>query len=582
MTPARLFSVYIPTQDGGQAVRLAADIALPGGLSTGQRVPAVLSQTRYWRAPELRAPFRWFTGVPDPVRDCLTAHGYALVRLDVRGTGASSGAWQLPWSPAEVADMAEVVAWLVAQPWCDGRVAGFGNSYAGTTAEYLAGCGHPAVRAALVRFNEFDVFTDIGLPGGIPLVGFAQEWSALNRALDANRHPPGTPWLQRLLVQGVRPVDGDRGRRLLRQAVEEHRANLHVDELLTTIDSRDGQLAAGGPSLEQINVCRRLAQIGGSPAAIESHGGWFDAATAAAVIHRFLNYPNLRRGLIGPWNHGATQQASPYHTGEPRIPLSYHLDLLLEFLQAHLGEAPAESERRLEYFTLGEEAWKSTTEWPPPGFEPLRLYLAAGNSLSDQPPGQNCEADVYPVDFTASTGPFNRWITEMGDRPVRYPDRAEAGQRLLTYTGAALGRDLELTGHPLARLYLSTTHTDGAVLVYLEVVEPDGRVIYLTEGGLRLQHRKLSTEPPPYRTPVPYRSFLAADRLPVVPGEVMELVIPMQPVSVRLRAGSRLRLGLAGADAGVFARLPESGDPVYRVERRPEMASQVEAPVKIL
>src|SRR4030042_4706311 len=93
-------SVYITMRDG---VKLAAEVVLPKNLPAGARIPALLSQTRYWRAMELRAPFKWFLKpelLVDPhFRDFqpfFTSRGYALVVVDVRGTGASSGAWPRP------------------------------------------------------------------------------------------------------------------------------------------------------------------------------------------------------------------------------------------------------------------------------------------------------------------------------------------------------------------------------------------------------------------------------------------------------------------------------------------------------
>ncbi len=578
----RLSSVYIPTRDGA---RLAADIYLPRILPTGGKVPVILFQTRYWRAAELRPPFRWLMTAPDPVRDFLTAFGYALVRLDVRGTGASSGQWRFPWSQDEVADMRDVVDWIVAQPWCSGQVGAYGNSYAGTTAEFLATLEHPAVRAVMPRFNEFDVYSDIGFPGGLPLEGFNRDWSALNQALDENRHPPGTPLLQRILASGVRPVDTDRDRCLLATALQDHRGNLQVSLLLGQVDSRDQRAPRTSASVDEMSICSYLPAIARSATAIESWGGWMDAGTADAVIRRFLNYPTLQRGVIGPWNHGGAHHASPYFNGPNPFSIRAHMIEMLRFFDRHLLglESDLPRGKALVYYTLGEERWKTTSAWPPPGVAPRRWYLAGALSLrvetQNLAPLPSSPPDTYAVDFSASTGQNNRWQTEMDGRPVRYGDRAEADRRLLAYTSPPLERDLEITGYPVVTLYLASTHPDGTLLVYLEEVAPSGAVTYLTEGGLRLLHRKLGQAAPPYQMQVPYHSFKLADRQPMLPGEVAELRFALQPISIRLPAGHCLRIAIAGADAGTFSRLPESGDPLLSVYHDSQYPSYIELPI---
>jgi putative CocE/NonD family hydrolase len=79
---------------------------------------------------------------------------------------------------------------------------------------------------------------------------------------------------------------------------------------------------------------------------------------------------------------------------------------------------------------------------------------------------------------------------------VFYGDRAEADRRLLTYTSAPLTDDVEITGHPVVTLYVASTATDGAFYVYLEDVDENGRVTYVTEGQLRALHRRLTDRDP--------------------------------------------------------------------------------------
>jgi putative CocE/NonD family hydrolase len=162
---------------------------------------------------------------------------------------------------------------------------------------------------------------------------------------------------------------------------------------------------------------------------------------------------------------------------------------------------------------------------------------------------------------------------------VVYGDRETADRRLLTYTSAPLAQDVEITGQPVVALHVSSTHTDGAFVVNVEDVAPDGYVRYLTGGQLRAIHRKISAEEPPYTVLGPYHSFKRKDGSPLVPGEITEIPFELMPVSVVVRAGHRLRVAIAGADADTFRRIPEEGVPIITVYRDATHASYIALPV---
>jgi predicted acyl esterase len=86
-------SRYLKMRDG---VRIAVEVALPKNLPTEARVPALLMQTRYWRSDDMRFPFERFQAIAEFLR-VFTSYGYAMVLVDVRGTGASFGVWPYPW-----------------------------------------------------------------------------------------------------------------------------------------------------------------------------------------------------------------------------------------------------------------------------------------------------------------------------------------------------------------------------------------------------------------------------------------------------------------------------------------------------
>jgi putative CocE/NonD family hydrolase len=539
-------SVHVAMRDG---VRLAVDLSLPRGMPAGTRLPALVAATRYWRARELRWPFSVFIKEPDSARDFFTPRGWALLRVDMRGTGASFGMQPHPWPARDLEDLSDLADWVVAQDWSDGTLGAFGNSYQATTAAMLCATGHPGVRSALVRFTEYDVYADIAFPGGVPNEFILRNWSAANGALDANRLPAGTPLLERLLVQGVKPVVPED----LPAAVADHALNGRVDSLLGSVVFRDDRATSLGVSLDEVSPMNRVAVR-----PVDAWGSWFDAATADAVIRRFVETDTPVRGVIGPWNHGGKQ-----HVGakNPAFPLGAQMLEALAYL-AKPGE-----EKILHYWTVGEEAWQETRVWPPAGSSKHDLFLSGNGILAEAEP--STATVELRVDFAATTGTTNRWQTELDQRPVRY---APLDGRL-SFTTAPLEAPVEITGYPKLTLALSSTHDDGAVFAYLEEIDSAGTISYLTEGMLRLMHRRYVVADPGAHTstrtakvgPASIHTFTRQDALLLVPGETTVAIFMLQPISVLVRAGSRLRLSLAGADRDTFARLPAVGDPRMQI-----------------
>jgi putative CocE/NonD family hydrolase len=190
-------------------------------------------------------------------------------------------------------------------------------------------------------------------------------------------------------------------------------------------------------------------------------------------------------------------------------------------------------------------------------------------------------SDYYTVDFEATTGRHNRWFTNGGAGDVIYPDRREEDEKLLTYTSAPMERDMEITGHPLVTLFVSSTESDGAFIVYLEDVAPDGRVTYITEGQLRGVMRKVTDEPSPYKKMGPHRTERRADAMPIELGEIAELTVELWATSVLIQKGHRIRVALAGADKDSFLRYPRNNEvPMLRVERHRLRPSCVHLPMK--
>lgn len=227
---------------------------------------------------------------------------------------------------------------------------------------------------------------------------------------------------------------------------------------------------------------------------------------------------------------------------------------------------------------MGTDEWNTTPVWPPVGIETNRWVMAQGGDLAPQNELKaGIGVDTYKVDYSATTGRRIRWHS-IGGPDVIYPDRKEEDAKLLTYTSAPVDADLEITGSPQVSLQLSSTHTDGALHIYLEDVAPDGRVTYLTEGILRLSDRKLSEAP--YVVEGAYHSLKREDNKPMIPNVVEEVVVPLFNTSVVVKKGHSVRIAIAGADKVTFSRVPDEGDPVLSIHHGGVQASFVDIPQK--
>jgi putative CocE/NonD family hydrolase len=450
----------------------------------------------------------------------------------------------------------------------------------GTTAEFLVVNQHPAVKAVAPRFSLFDVYTDIAFPGGVPLAWFTETWGIANRLLDRNELPPHIGeifgWWVDLAIAGVRPVDGDEGDELLEAALNDHAANWDVHATAQQVTFRDDTNAAG-IALEIFSPHRYADRVDASGTAIYSWSGWFDGGYQHSAIKRHLTLGGKGNKLIlGPWTHGGRQQVR----GGKSVPADFdHVAELLKYFDHYLkGKVTGlEDDAPVHYYTMVEGKWKAAASWPPPA-EALRYHLAEKGALTTERPQAQSASDQYLVDYTHGTGVESRWNSLMG-WPVNYPDRAEADQKLLVYDSPPLTRDLEVTGHPVATLHVATTAEDGVFIVYLEDVDEERGVTYVTEGVLRGVHRKLSHDRPPYASVVPYHSFERADGKPMVPGEVTELVFDLLPTSYLFERGHSIRIALAGADRDHFSLIPSEGPPTWTVFRDAAHPSHVELPV---
>lgn len=582
---SRQLSVYIPMRDG---VRIAVEIWLPDNYVPGAQVPVAASFTRYWRVAE---------GCSSHSRvDPLRRSGIAVAIVDCRGSGASFGYRKAEYSGTEVADFASVIDWLAKQHWSNGNVVSIGVSYCANTAEFALYDAPAELKAAIPLFSDFDFYRDIFFPGGLLNTRLLKPWGEGMEAIDNNKTADIDKLWEEYRGKSIKPVDRDDGYQLLGKALQQHQYNVPVNKYLASIECRDEFNLDGTLNHSDRILSPHLMQKNQSLNKVPSYhwASFTDAGTAAGAIARFIGSSAPMRVVIGYWSHGAEFDTNPFKPMglEPSPSVGNQWLHIADYIHALCGndQSIEESgrssvsmlpiERVLYYFTAGEERWKKTQVWPPEGISTQRWYLNKDNILSLGSPSEKNASDIYHVDFEAGTGAYPRWDQII--KEVYYGDRAEPDKKCLTYTSAPLGRAIEITGHPVVSLQLSSTQTDGAVIVYLESVAPDGVVTMLSEGGLRLIHRKVSNKPPPYPQFGPYHTFDKEDALAMPIGEKVEVGFECLPLSVKIQKGHALRVAIAGHDRDCFDRLPETGEVALNIFRNANEPSFIDIPMRYL
>jgi putative CocE/NonD family hydrolase len=549
--------------------RLAVDVYLPGGSG---RVPTILIFTPYYRRFALTADApqgaeacpgvaRW--------RDLFVPRGYALVAVDVRGTGASFGTRDSFRSPRERDDYARIAEWAVAQPWSDGRLGATGISYVGAACDFLASSGNPAVRAIAPLSAVWDTYVDHYYPGGLLLNRLAQSYDALMVALDHDRREllGDFAYFKDSSLAGPAPVDADPSGRDRDAAVCEHKANFRMPSFITEFRYHDDALPYDEEfTPASFSPCTYANRIP-DDVAVLSVSGWMDGAGYQnGAIARFLTLADRKKHLLlGPWDHGARINVSPWRRAETS---DFCLDgELLRFFDHYLMgfDTGLERESPVHYFSMHAEAWHEAPKWPP--VEPTqRLYLAKGNRLA--PVSETGGEDRYIADFGFGTGTHTRYgRLAAHDTRVYYDDWQQREAPLLSYRSEPFDSPVELAGHAVVTLCLSASEPDAALHLYLSEEEPDGTVRYVTEGVLRLLHRKLSPCPPQYRASWPYHSYNRTDATPLARGHAEEIVVALLPTAWRFSRGSRIKLAISGGDANHYGQVPHGRPPVFTIGR---------------
>lgn len=572
-------SYYIPMRD---SILLAVDVFLPKKLEPGKKIPSILYLDRYVRSVEAKWPFNL---IKDPVLTLVsedevgffTSYGYAMVLVDVRGTGASQGQRRMEFSPEEILDGRDIVDWVISQPWSDKNVGTTGVSYLGTTAEMLLANQHPAVKACIPRSAIFDLYNDIVFPGGVPHGPFVDIWGFTTRALDDNNFKAFGKKAK--LARGIHPVQGDKHRVIFKQVTAQHKKNFNVASGIDTLNFRDDVQGMINASLNDFSVHTRMSQIEGSHTAIYRIDGWYDGALAKGAIDAAMNTDNTKKVLIGPWDHGPQSNVSPY-AGSKKVGFNIHAEMLRFFDRYLKGiKNGIDNEPLYTYYSVGDEIWKNSSVWPPVNVRGEKIYLSATKDAVTTAVKIKSGIVNYNVDYTTTTGLTTRWnslTTLYMHGPTNYADRRKEDEKLLCFTSDKLTATTDIAGAPVITLNFAADANDANVFCYIEDVGPDSSVTYVTEGTFKPVHRKLSAEV--YKTPYPNHTYKKTDAEPYKSNETVQLTFDLLPISYQFKKDHRIRISIAGADAGHF-NVPKNKPAHFYITTNIENPSFIELPV---
>ncbi|MCR9173998.1 MAG: CocE/NonD family hydrolase [bacterium] len=552
-------SHFIEMSDG---VKLAADVYFPNEYND-EELPVLVKFERYWRSSVHKEDTSSISGRDQYFSD----HGYIIMIVDTRGTGASFGTRQSEYSPIQVMDSKAVLDWIVAQDWCDGNIGSYGTSYTGTTAELLCATQHPALKAVIPGWSDFDLYRSPARPYGMLASTFINRWGRYVYLLDRNR--------SLLLRSSVNPVEEDS----LKPAIKEHKANPKVHKYTRESDFSDQGF--NGFTYGECSVTHWQKEIEASGVPMLIVASWMDAGTAEGTLQRLEHFSNPQKVLLLSTAHGGWCSADPFVTDDSLFYPSPKIDvqnaMMLVFFDHHLKgkENGVDEWPLMRYYNIGEPGFQETNEWPIPGTMEKELYLAADGSLNPSK-SDTVWSNDYKVDFKVQTSEYNRWTTQM-DGPVKgLNNRNAMDERMLTYTTSPMKEDLQITGTPEITLWLSSSHEDGVVLVYLEDVDENGKSVYITEGGLRLIHRKVADASD---STFNLHTFSEKDASPMVPSQIEEVQLRLLPTSVTIKKGHSLRIAIAGADNAIFDKCPKRGKPTISLHGASTYNSSITLPV---
>lgn len=481
-------NIWIPMSDG---VKLAARIWLPVDAEQNP-VPAILEYIPYRKDD--------FTALRDSIRHPYFAgHGYASIRVDMRGSGDSDGILFDEYLPQEQDDALEVLTWIAQQPWCTGAVGIIGKSWGGFNGLQIAARRPPELKAVISLYSTDDRYADdIHYMGGCML---------------ASDH---LPWASTMLTYNALPPDprfvGDRWRDIWLERMQKTPPFI---EAWLPHQRRDDFWKHGSVSENHADITCPVYAV----------GGWADGYTNS-VLRLLEGLPGPRKGLIGPWGHEYPEVAKP----QPAIGFLQEClrwwDHWLKGIETGIMDEPLlrawmqDSAPPQTYYEVRSGRWVAERSWPSPNVTSQTYWL---NDLGlNDAPGPESPLTIQGVQCTGLyTGTWCPYGVP-GDFPA--DQRAEDGQSL-NFTSAPLAAPVEILGFPEVKLRLASDQPLALVAVRLCDVAPNGASTLVSWGLLNLTHRD-SHEHPEL----------------LVPGRPYVVTVQLNAIAHTLPAGHRWRV----------------------------------------
>jgi putative CocE/NonD family hydrolase len=483
-------AIWIPMRDG---VQLAARIWRP---VSAERVPAILEIIPYRQ--------RDLTARRDSIHHpYLAGHGYACVRVDLRGSGASEGVLTDEYLEEELADAEDVLSWLAEQPWCTGRAGMMGISWGGFNALQVAARRPPQLGAVVTASSTDDRYADdVHYMGGC-LLSDNLSWASTMFAY--NSCPPDPA------------IVGDRWREMWRERLA--RSGLWLREWLVH-QRRDDYW-------RHASVCENYSAIACPVLAVS---GWADGYSNS--VFRLLEHLNVpRKGLIGPWSHKYP------HLGEPGPAIGFLQELVrwwdhwLKDVDNDVMDGPMlriwmqDSVPPLTAYQQRPGRWVGEPSWPSPNIQ-ASVHPLARNRIAA--PGQTVPREELIIESPLSVGQYaGKWCSYNAPPDLPYDQREEDGGSLVFDTPAFTER-FEILGAPVLELELAANRPVAIVAARLSDVSAEGRATRISYGLLNLTHRDSHATPEP-----------------LVPGERYRVSLQLNAMAQTLPPGHRLRVSLS-------------------------------------
>lgn len=487
--------VWIPMRDG---TRLSARLWLPTS-ATDEPVPAIVEYIPY-RKNDL-------TAVRDSINHpYLAGHGFATVRVDIRGTGDSEGVLRDEYLELEQTDAEDVLEWVAGQPWCTGKVGMMGISWGAFAALQVAARRPPQLHAIVIAsFTDDRYADDMHFMGGCLLTDNLAE----SGTMFAHSTCPPDP-----------AVVGDRWRDMWTERLDG--IDLWLENWL-----RHQRRA---PYWRHASVSENYSDVACPVFAVS---GWADGYSNA--VFRLMEHLDVpRKGLIGPWSHRYP------HMGEPGPAVGFLQEVVRWFNTWLRDDAPAadgqpEDEPMLRTwmqdsvppstsYETRPGRWVGEPSWPSPHVRTERRRLSPEGIVGDE----NVRESALTVSSPLSVGQFaGKWCSYSAPPDLPYDQREEDGGSLV-FDSRPLDKRCEILGAPVVDLEVSVDQPVAMIAARLSDVRPSGQATRVTYGLLNLTHRDSHERPEPME-----------------PGRRYRVRITLNGVAQAFPPGHKIRLSLS-------------------------------------